>query len=205
MITVMHKRTKIGCESLVQDAINSYPVSSIQIISTNSLKSFHSELKKMTSLSYGLINAIHKVINVDCKKRSEAKSASFDFCIKKISAYGVDIDILEKIQKFPFPFQQLIIREACAHIFHKHMYGNKLLTTDVWQIFCKIFEESGFEVYESQESFIKYVQTEQQKNAENQKIAVGELTERMYNRYWHVEEMGDVEKMQSFISMLEAL
>ncbi|CAB4385800.1 unnamed protein product [Rhizophagus irregularis] len=163
----------------------------LQVISTNSLKSFHSELKKMTSLSYGLINAIHKVINVDCKKRSEAKSASFDFCIKKISAYGVDIDILEKIQKFPFPFQQLIIREACA-VMNRLKKGKSTL-------------ESGFEVYESQESFIKYVQTEQQKNAENQKIAVGELTERMYNRYWHVEEMGDVEKMQSFISMLEAL
>ncbi|CAG8762450.1 hypothetical protein GLOIN_2v1775727 [Rhizophagus irregularis DAOM 181602=DAOM 197198] len=133
----------------------------LQVTSTNSLKSFHSELKKTTSLSYKLINAVHKVINVDCKKRSEAKSASFDFCIKKISAYGVDIDILEKIQKFPFPFQQLIIREACV--------------------------------------------TEQQKNAENQRIAVGELTERMRNRYWRVEEMGDVKKMQSFISMLEAL
>ncbi|PKY29233.1 hypothetical protein RhiirB3_445793 [Rhizophagus irregularis] len=164
MIAVMHKRTKIGCESLIQDAINFCPVPSIQ-------------------------SAAHKVVNVDCKKRSEAKSASFDFCIKKISAYGVDIDILEEIQKFPFLFQQLIIREACAvmnrqkkrksttgltsldyfclfhyryllpckHIFHEYMYSNKLLTTDVWQIFCEIFEESGFEVYESQKSFIEYV------------------------------------------------
>ncbi|CAB4438152.1 unnamed protein product [Rhizophagus irregularis] len=232
----MHKRTKIGCESLVQDAINSCPVPSIQITSTNSLESFHSELKKTTSSSHGLIGAAHKVVNVDCKKRSEAESTSFDFRIKKISAYGVDVDILEEIQKFPFPFQQLIIREACAvmnrlekgksmpgltsldcfclfrhryllpckHIFHEHMYGNKLLTTDVWQMFREIFEESGFEVYESRESFIEYVQTEQQKNAENRRIAVGELTERMRDRYWRVEEMGDVEKTQSFISMLEA-
>ncbi|CAB4382779.1 unnamed protein product [Rhizophagus irregularis] len=84
------------------------------------------------------------------------------------------------------------------------MYGNKLLTTNVWQIFRKIFEESGFEVYESRESFIEYVQTEQQKNAENRRIAVGELTERIRDRYWRVEEMGDVEKTQSFISILEA-
>ncbi|CAB5203124.1 unnamed protein product [Rhizophagus irregularis] len=177
----MHKRTKIGCESLVQDTINSCPVPSIQITSTNSLEFFHSELKKTTSSSHGLISAAHKVVNVE--------SASFDFRIKKISAYGVDVDILEKIQKFPFPFQQLIIREACAvmnrlekgkstpgltsldcfclfchqyllpykHIFHEHMYGNKLLTTNVWQMFCKIFEESGFKVYESRESFIEYV------------------------------------------------
>ncbi|PKY32489.1 hypothetical protein RhiirB3_450700 [Rhizophagus irregularis] len=151
------------------------------VTSTNSLEFFHSELKKTTSSSHGLIGAAHKVVNVE--------SASFDFRIKKISAYDVDVDILEEIQKFPFPFQQLIIREACAvmnrlekgkstpgltsfdcfclfchryllpykHIFHEHMYGNKLLTTNVWQMFCKIFEESGFKVYESRESFIEYV------------------------------------------------
>src|SRR4051794_13838081 len=92
----------------------------------------------------------------------------------------------------------------CKHIFHEHMYGNKLLTADVWKMFREIFEESGFEVYDSRESFIEYVQTEQQKNAENRRIAMGELTERIRDRYWHVEEMGDAEKMQTFISMLEA-
>src|SRR5438046_1960769 len=92
----------------------------------------------------------------------------------------------------------------CKHIFHEHMYGNKLLTTDVWQMFQATFEESGFEVYESRVSFIEYVQTEQQKSTENRRIAVGELNERIHDRYWRVEEMGDAEKAQSFISMLEA-
>ncbi|CAB5199476.1 hypothetical protein RhiirA5_423087 [Rhizophagus irregularis] len=114
-------------------------------MSTNSLESFHSELKKITSSLHGLIGAVHGIVNIDCKKRSKAESASFDFRIKKVSTYGVDDDILKK-----------------------------------------------------------YVQTEQQKGAESQKIAVGELTKRMCDRYWHVEEMGDVERMQSFISMLEA-
>lgn len=84
------------------------------------------------------------------------------------------------------------------------MYGNKLLTADVWQMFRATFEENGFEVYESRESFIEYVQTEQQKSIENRRIAVGELTERMRDRYWRVEEMGNAERAQSFISMLEA-
>ena len=92
----------------------------------------------------------------------------------------------------------------CKHIFHEHMYGNKLLTADVWQIFRVTFEENGFEVYESRESFIEYVQPEQQKSAKNRRIAVGELTERMRDRYWRVEEMGNAERAQSFISMLEA-
>ncbi|PKY48699.1 hypothetical protein RhiirA4_464361 [Rhizophagus irregularis] len=264
MIAAMHKRTKVGCESLVQDAINhgssvpsvqnyikrNYTKNTekwglwarqhspllLQVTSTNSLESFHSELKKTTSSLHGLIGAVHGIVNIDCKKRSEAESASFDFRIKKVSAYGVDDDILEEIQKFPFPFQQLIIKEACTvinrlekgkgvpgltslncfclfrhryllpckHIFHEHMYGNKLLTAEVWKMFHEMFEESGFEVYESRESFIEYVQTEQQKGAESRKIAVGELTERMRDRYWRVEEMGDVERTQSFISMLEA-
>ncbi|RIA93502.1 hypothetical protein C1645_819249 [Glomus cerebriforme] len=73
------------------------------------------EVKSIKKTFSGMVaGAIHKVVNIDCKNRSEAESASFDFCIKRISAYGVDDDILEEIQKFPFPFQQLIIKEACA-------------------------------------------------------------------------------------------
>lgn len=82
MIAAMHKRTKIGCENLVQDAINRCPVPTIQnyikrnytkntnkwalwarqhsplllqVMSTNPLESFHSELKKRTSSLHGLI------------------------------------------------------------------------------------------------------------------------------------------------------
>ena len=82
MIAAMHKRTKIGCESLIQDAINHCPVPSIQnyikrnytkntekwalwacqhsplllqVTSTNPLESFHSKLKKIMSSLHGLI------------------------------------------------------------------------------------------------------------------------------------------------------
>jgi len=82
MIAAMHKRTKIGCEGLVQDAINQCSVPSIQnyikrnyakttekwglwarqhsplllqVTLTNPLESFHSELKKITSSLHGLI------------------------------------------------------------------------------------------------------------------------------------------------------
>jgi MULE transposase domain len=84
MVAAMHKRTKIGCEGLVQDAINRCSVPTIQnyikrnyakntekwglwacqhsplllqVTSTNSLESFHSELKKKTSSLHGLIGA----------------------------------------------------------------------------------------------------------------------------------------------------
>ena len=87
-----------------------------------------------------------------------------------------------------------------AH-FYEHMYGNKLLTTDVWQMFREMFEESGFVVYESRESFIEYVQMEQQESAENRRLAVAELNERIRDRYWSVEETGDVDRTQSFIQL----
>ena len=82
MITAMHKRTKIECKSLIQDAINHCSVPSVQnyikrnyakntekwalwarqhsplllqVTLTNLLESFHSELKKITSSLHGLI------------------------------------------------------------------------------------------------------------------------------------------------------
>jgi hypothetical protein len=85
MIAAMHKRTKIGCEKLIQDAINNCTVPTIQnyirrnymkntqqwalwvhqhsplllqVTSTNLLESYHNELKRITSPSYGLIGKI---------------------------------------------------------------------------------------------------------------------------------------------------
>ena len=45
--------------------------------------------------------------------------------------------------------------------------------------------------------------TEQQKEAENWRLNVMELTERICDRYWSVEEMGDNEKTEAFISVLK--
>jgi len=183
-----------------------------------------------------ILGAVHNIVDIDRKKHSDSEKVAFDFHVKKISAYGVENDIIEEIHKFPFPFQQLLIKEACAvmnrlangkgapgltsldchclfrnryllpckHIFHEHMYGNiKLLTDDVWETFQKMFEESGFEVYEHRESVIEFMQTEQQKKAENRRLAVIELTERVRDRYWSVEEKGDVEKTEDFIFTLK--
>lgn len=82
MIHAMHKRTKIGCEDLVQQAINECSITTIknyitrnytknihqwalwarqhfplllQVTSTNALESYHSELKSLTSPQHGLI------------------------------------------------------------------------------------------------------------------------------------------------------
>lgn len=85
MIMAMHKRTKIGCEEIIQNTIESCPVSPIcqyitrnylknthrwalwarqhsplllQVTSTNPLESYHSELKRTTSSHFGVIGKI---------------------------------------------------------------------------------------------------------------------------------------------------
>ncbi|CAB5217379.1 unnamed protein product [Rhizophagus irregularis] len=175
MIHAMHKRTRIGCENIVQEALNECSNSTIkkyimrnyvknthqwvlwahqhsplllQVTSTNSLESYHSELKRTTSPQHhGLIEHV-----------------AYEFRTKKISAIGIDDEILDEIHKFPFPVQQMLINEFCAvegriekgkaapgltslncnclffhryllpcrHIFHENMYGTmKLLIPDV--------------------------------------------------------------------------
>jgi hypothetical protein len=151
------------------------------------------------------LGAIYNIVDLDYKKRSDSEKTAFEFHTKKISIYEVNDDIIKEIHKFPFPFQHLIVKEACAimdriekgksalglisldcfclfrnryllpcrHIFHEHMYGNvKLLTADVWRAFQRIFEESGFEVYESHEQVVEIMQTEQQKEAECRRLTV---------------------------------
>jgi len=141
MNEAMHKKTKIGCELLVQQAINECPISTIQryisrnfaknthqwalwarqhsplllqVTSTNALESYHSELKRTTSPQHGLIGACHKVSALDVKKRSDSDYVAFEFHTKKISAVGVDHKVLNEIHKFPFPIQQMIITEVFA-------------------------------------------------------------------------------------------
>src|ERR1044071_8937108 len=75
---------------------------------------FSNHFTHLLSLNLFTLGAVHGIVDIDCKKRSEAKSASFNFRIKKVSVYDVNDDILEEIHKFPFPFQYLIIKETYA-------------------------------------------------------------------------------------------
>lgn len=180
--------------------------------------------------------ASHKIVALDHKKQAESEKVAFDFRTKKISAYGVEDDILEEVHKFPFPIQQMLVNEACAvmdrltkgkcalelisldchclfrnrymlpckHIFHEHTYGaTRLLTANAWRIFQEMFEENGFEVYEGRELVMvdAYEQTEEEKEEENRRLALNELTERLRNKYYRVEEKGEA---KAFIKKLEA-
>ena len=66
-----------------------------------------------------------------------------------------------------------------------------------------MFEENGFEVYEGRELVMvdAYEQTEEEKEEENRRLALNELTERLRNKYYRVEEKG---KAKAFIKKLKA-
>jgi len=185
-----------------------------------------------------LLGAAHKIVIVDRKKLADSERVAFDFHTKKISADGIDDEILKEIHKFPFPLQQMLVKQAsavmdrlakgkgapglfsldchclfrnrymlpCKHIFHEHIYGDtKLLTANAWRTFQEIFEESGFEVYEHRELIIveEPERTEEEKKAENQRLAMCELTERLRDKYWRVEE-SNAGQAEAFITNLEA-
>ena len=68
-----------------------------------------------------------------------------------------------------------------------------------------MFDEVGFDIYMHRELVDLEVprMTEAEKAIENQRLAVSELTERMRNIYWRVEERGNIEQTGAFINELK--
>lgn len=96
----------------------------------------------------------------------------------------------------------------CKHILHAHVFGNQdqpLLTEDAWKTFRHLFEESGMEVYRSHElmEIPLQVMTQEEVKAEDQRLRVNELLERVRNTFWAKVEGGNEEGTDSFIESLE--
>jgi hypothetical protein len=94
---------------------------------------------------------------------------------------------------------------SCRHIFHEFMYGTaNLLTSDAWENFQSMFNETGFEIYTCRKLVILEVSkmTEVEKEMENRKLAISELTERMRDIYWRVKDRSNAEQTATFISKL---
>ena len=90
-------------------------------------------------------------------------------------------------------------------MFHKHMYGDKLLTSNVWVQFKQMFVENGFEIYERREIVRIEIpkRTEAEKALENRRSVMNELMERTRNAYWRVEDEGSPEEKLEFIKHLK--
>jgi hypothetical protein len=65
----------------------------------------------------------------------------------------------------------------------------------------------GFEIYIHRELVVLemsvFKMTEAEKAMENRRLAISELTERISDIYWRVEERGDMKKTGAFISKLK--
>ncbi|CAB4374188.1 unnamed protein product [Rhizophagus irregularis] len=110
MLHAMYKRTRIECESLIQEAINecanpmikkyilrNYAKNThqwalwvrqhspllLQVTSTNALESYHNELKRTTSPKHGLIGACNNIVALDDKKRTDSECVTYEFRTKK--------------------------------------------------------------------------------------------------------------------------
>ena len=57
------------------------------------------------------------------------------FIQKKISVYGVEDNIIKEIHKFPFPFQRLIVKEACA-VMDRIEEGKSALGSTSLECYC---------------------------------------------------------------------
>ncbi|PKC69122.1 hypothetical protein RhiirA1_456383 [Rhizophagus irregularis] len=114
------------------------------VTSTNALESYHSELKRTTLPKHGLIVAL------DDKKRTDSECVAYEFRTKKISFIGVDDEILTEIHKFPFPVQQMIIKEYCA-VDGRLEKGKTALGLTSLNCYCdqfqRMFDDTGFDVY----------------------------------------------------------
>ncbi|RHZ86839.1 hypothetical protein Glove_43g6 [Diversispora epigaea] len=202
MVHAMHKRTKIGCEMLIQQSIE-------ELTSTNALESYHSELKRTTSSQHGLISACNKIVALDSKKCSDSDYIAFEFRVKKILAAGriekgKDLPSLMSLECQCLFFRKYML--PCKHIFHEQIYGpRKLLTIDAWKQFQQTFDESGFEIYEHREliNFEILEKNENDRAAENRKLTVNELMKRTRNEYWNIEENGDEKEKREFLERLK--
>ncbi|RHZ57017.1 hypothetical protein Glove_395g58 [Diversispora epigaea] len=129
--------------------------------------------------------------------------------------YSMDDEFFEEIHKFPFPVQQMLIKEIDA-VMDRLEKGKCVpgltsivyFTIDIYYhantYFMKLFEENGFEIYEQRKLVIEEIpiQTDTEKKIENRRHIVNELTERMRNKYWSAEEMG-ASQAEIFVNKLE--
>ncbi len=79
------------------------------------------------------------------------------------------------------------------------------MTADTWRAFQQLFAENGFEIYEHRErvEIAEPRQVGNERDAERRRLAVNELMERVRNRFWQIEEQGNVERTVDFINRLD--
>ncbi|CAG8491958.1 8017_t:CDS:2, partial [Scutellospora calospora] len=116
--------------------------------------------------------ACNKITTLNQKKYINSEYVVFEFRTKKILFVDISYNIIDKIYKFPFLIQQMLVTEACA--VEKRIKKGKVASELTSFNYSSVFQEYGFEVYfhcEIVEMDISE-KTEAEKAANNQKSAI---------------------------------
>ncbi|KAF9998379.1 hypothetical protein BGZ80_006798, partial [Entomortierella chlamydospora] len=72
---------------------------------------------------------------------------------------------------------------------------------EAWKAFQQMFEENGVLVYQSREmvEIPVHEPTEKERGSEIRRLKVNELMERVRDKFWAVENIGDAEASTAFI------
>ncbi|CAB5149720.1 unnamed protein product [Rhizophagus irregularis] len=209
LIDSTHKTNRYDCRLFTLYIRNSYGCWDVGahffVTSTNALESYHSELKMTTSPKHGLIGACNNIVVLDDKKQIDSECVTYEFRTKKISFIGVDDEILTEIHKFPFPVQQMIIKEYCA-VDGRLEKGKTAPGLTSLNCYCRMFDETGFDVYMHREIDLNVPVsrlTEAENAIVNRRQSVSELMERICDTYWRVKERGNAEQTGVFIEELK--
>ncbi|CAG8800115.1 12083_t:CDS:2, partial [Dentiscutata erythropus] len=134
-----------------------------------------------------------------------------------ISIFNFDNKILEQVYKFSYPIQKLMASEISAMnariekekplpnlITPKY---NKLLTINIWKEFYEIFVKAGMVIYEDNKA-IKVsipVQTLEKKEIKIRRLQIGEIIEKIHDKYNIAEKEGNASVITEFIKNLDML
>ncbi|CAG8610188.1 5329_t:CDS:2 [Gigaspora rosea] len=152
----------------------------------------------------GILNcrACIKILKLDSKKDFDAKVATIDFRIKKISIANVRPEILTEIQKFSFPIQKLIAEEAHA-VLKRLQEEKKVPNLKTAGCSCKFFTHymlpcrhifheqlcGDSNILTSELVEIPPIQrSDAKKNVEKSKQIMNELFERTKDQYYRLAE-----------------
>ncbi|CAG8509342.1 15205_t:CDS:2 [Cetraspora pellucida] len=98
----------------------------------------------------------------------------------------------------------------CKHIFHQHLFGqasNKLLTINIWKRLQDMFVKEGIAIYEGNKitKILVPVQTLEEKEMKARRLHIGEIMEKIYDRYRTTEKKSNENIATEFIKRLDML
>ncbi|KAK9369388.1 hypothetical protein V1509DRAFT_645974 [Lipomyces kononenkoae] len=213
----------------------------LQVSTTNAVEAFHRRIKfrlfRTKMSKFGFLGLVAHLDNICTKIDEDPRRKEENFR----TSHFKEAELYPELRNFPVPIQKLLIGEIeemmklanepefidpneiesdcvfyrqyllpCRHIFLTHLhYG--ILTPDKWQMYELMFEESGFEIYESFAN--EYVHDDiydEIRAPERRALTCKEILKSLRSKYYEMEEVlleqvGPDETARVMDSWLESL